>query len=225
MRILMIEDYGPLRKSITQGLCEAGFAVDETKDGDEGLAFAEAGDYDVILLDLMLPKIDGLTLLKRLRDQGNAVHILVLTAKDTLDDRVKGLNIGADDYLVKPFAFEELLARIHALVRRKYNAKASVLCIGDLEIDRTAKSVSRAGIPIDLTAHEYAVLEVLALKADRVVTRAMIWDRIYDYSAEQNSNVIDVFIGNLRKKLERDGLPRLIHTRRGLGYVLRGPAS
>ncbi len=225
MRILMIEDYEPLRKSLTQGLREAGFAVDATKDGDEGLAFAEAGDYDAILLDLMLPKIDGLSLLKRLRSQGNPVHILILTAKDTLDDRVKGLNLGADDYLVKPFAFDELLARVNALVRRKYNAKSSVLRIGDLEIDRTAKSVSRAGNSIDLTAHEYAILEVLALKTDRVVTRAMIWDRIYDYSAEPNSNVIEVFIATLRKKLERDGLPRLIHTRRGLGYMLREPAQ
>ena len=224
MRILMIEDYAPLRKAITQGLREAGFAVDTTKDGDEGLAFAEAGDYDVILLDLMLPKIDGLTLLQRLRAQRNAVHILILTAKDTLDDRVKGLNMGADDYLVKPFAFEELLARIHALVRRKYNAKSSLLQIDDLEVDTVAKAVTRSGRPVELTAHEYAVLEVLALKADRVVTRAMIWDRIYDYSAEQNSNVIDVFIGNLRKKLEREGAPRLIHTRRGIGYVLRAPA-
>ncbi|NUM55001.1 MAG: response regulator transcription factor [Candidatus Hydrogenedentes bacterium] len=223
MRVLLIEDYGPLRKSVTQGLREAGFAVDATKDGDEGLAYAEAGDYDAILLDLMLPKMDGLTLLKRLRESGNAVHILVLTAKDTLEDRVTGLNLGADDYLVKPFAFEELLARIHALVRRKYNAKSSTIRIGDLQIDRTAKTVSRAGHPIDLTAHEYSILEILALKAESVVTRSMIWDRIYTFDAEPNSNVIEVFIGNLRKKLERDGLPRLIHTRRGLGYVLREP--
>ena len=223
MRILMIEDYEPLRKSIAQGLREAGFAVDTTKDGGEGLAFAEAGVYDVVLLDLMLPKIDGLTLLKRIREQGNTVHILILTAKDSLDDRIKGLNMGADDYLVKPFAFEELLARINALVRRKYNTKSSLLRIGDLELDTIAKTVARAGRPIELTAHEYAILEVLSLKADRVVTRAMIWDRIYDYTDEPNSNVIDVFIGNLRKKLECDGLPRLIHTRRGLGYVLREP--
>ncbi len=223
MRILMIEDYGPLRKSITQGLREAGFAIDATKDGDEGLAYAEAGDYDVILLDLMLPKTDGLTVLKQLRENGSTVHILILTAKDSLGDRVKGLNLGADDYLVKPFAFEELLARIHALVRRKYNAKSPVLRIGDLEIDRTAKTVARSGRAIELTAHEFSILEVLALRADRVVTRSMIWDRIYDYAAEPSSNVIEVFIGNLRKKLERDGLPRLIHTRRGLGYVLRKP--
>lgn len=223
MRVLVIEDYEPLRKSITQGLREAGFAVDAVRDGDEGLAFAETGDYDVILLDLMLPKLDGLSLLKRLRQGGSAVHILILTAKDTLDDRVKGLNTGADDYLVKPFAFEELLARVRALVRRKYRAKSSTIQIGDLEIDQTAKTVSRAGKPIELTAYEYSVLEVLALKADCVVTRSMIWDRIYDYDAEPSSNVIDVFIGNLRKKLEHDGSPRLIHTRRGIGYVLRGP--
>ncbi|MBM3290363.1 MAG: response regulator transcription factor, partial [Candidatus Hydrogenedentes bacterium] len=176
------------------------------------------------LLDLMLPKLDGLTVLKRLRENGCAVHVLILTAKDTLADRVKGLDLGADDYLVKPFAFEELLARIHALVRRRYNAKSTVLRAGDLEIDRAAKTASRAGRAIELTAHEFAVLEVLALKADRVVTRAMIEERIYDYSAGPSSNVIDVFIANLRRKLERGGLPRMIYTRRGLGYVLRGRA-
>lgn len=221
MRILMIEDYEPLRKSISQGLREAGFAVDSTKDGEEGLAYAEAGDYDVILLDLMLPKLDGLSVLGRLRAGGSLVHILILTAKDSLNDRVKGLNMGADDYLVKPFAFDELLARIHALVRRKYNAKSPVLRIGDLEIDRTAKTAVRAGHAIELTAHEFSILEVLALKAERVVTRAMILERIYDFATEPGSNVIDVFIGNLRKKLERGGMPRLIHTRRGIGYVMR----
>lgn len=223
MRVLLVEDYEPLRKSITQGLREAGFAVDAVADGEEGLWYAESSEYDVIVLDLMLPKVDGLTVLRRLRAQRNRAHILVLTAKDTLNDRVQGLNLGADDYLVKPFAFAELLARIRALIRRKYNAKCPALRIGDLEIDTTTKQVCRAGRPIDLTAHEYRILEFLAMRANQVATRTMIWERLYDFAAEPGSNVIDVYIANLRKKLEENGLPRLIHTRRGLGYVLKEP--
>jgi DNA-binding response OmpR family regulator len=205
---------------LVRGLREAGFAVDASGDGEEGLWYAESQDYDVIILDLMLPGMDGLSILERLRAKQNPAHVLILTAKDTVADRVAGLERGADDYLVKPFAFAELLARVNALVRRKYEAKSPRIRIADLEIDTQARSVCRAGGVIELTGREYLLLEYLALRQDHVVTRAEIWEHIYDFNAEPNSNVIDVYVGSLRRKLEHGGLPRLIHTRRGLGYVL-----
>ncbi|MBP7934944.1 MAG: response regulator transcription factor [Phycisphaerae bacterium] len=220
MRILLVEDYAPLRKSTAQGLEEAGFAVDAAADGEEGLWYAKSNDYDVIILDLMLPGIDGLTILKRLREAGSAVHVLILTARDTLEDRVKGLNIGADDYLIKPFAFEELLARVRALVRRRYETKNPVIRIGDLEIDTAGRVVRRAGETIELTAREYALLEYLALRAGQLVSRTEIWEHVYDFHSSAQSNVVDVYIGYLRHKTEREGTTRLIHTRRGQGYVL-----
>lgn len=221
MTILIIEDYETLRKSLVKGLVEAGFIVDATGDGEEGLWYAQTGEYDVIVLDLMLPGVDGLTILQRLRSQKNPVHVLVLTAKDTLSDRVKGLDLGADDYLVKPFAFKELLARIRALVRRVYNTKSPIIRIADLEVDTRARSVKRAGCSFNLSGREYAIVEYLALRVGQVVTRDEIWKHIYDWAAETNSNIIDVYIGTIRRKLEQDGLPRLIQTRRGIGYVLK----
>ena len=220
MRILVVEDYVPLRKAVTQGLEEAGFAVDATGDGQEALWYAGDENYDAIVLDLMLPGIDGLTLLRRLREAGNKTHVLILTAKDTLDDRVCGLNVGADDYLVKPFAFEELLARIRALIRRKYDAKDPLIRVGDLEVDTVRHVVHRGGEPVELTAREYALLEFLALRAGSLVTRSDIWEHVYEFHSSPESNVVDVYIGYLRKKIERPGLPRLIHTRRGQGYML-----
>jgi DNA-binding response OmpR family regulator len=220
MRILLIEDYGPVRKFVSQGLAEAGFVVDATGDAEEGLAYARSREYDVLVLDLMLPKIDGLTILRRLREEQNPIHVLILTAKDTVRDRVEGLNLGADDYLIKPFAFEELLARVNALVRRKYEAKSPAIRVGDLEVDTGSRAVRRGGQRIELTAREYALIEYLALRAGQVVTRAEIWNHLYEFAAEPNSNVIEVFINRLRKKLEGQGCPRLIQTRRDLGYVL-----
>ena len=220
MKLLLIEDYAPLQKSLTKGLREAGYAVDVTGDGQEGLWYARSNDYDVIVLDLMLPEIDGLTILRRLRGEGSTVQVLILTAKDTVDDRVKGLDLGADDYLVKPFAFEELLARIRSLVRRDYESKSPVIRVGDLEINTSLRVVRRAGRVIDLTAREYALLELLALRAGETVTRTEIWEHLYDFNNESTSNVTDVYILYLRRKLERNGQPRLIHTRRGIGYVL-----
>jgi DNA-binding response OmpR family regulator len=167
-----------------------------------------------------LPGMDGLSILRELRGGEDQVAVLILTAKDTVADRVGGLDLGADDYLVKPFAFEELLARVRALVRRRYEARSPIVRVADLEIDTTSRRARRGGETIDLTAREYAMLELLALRAGEVVTRTEIWDHIYDFNAEPNSNVIDVYIGHLRKRLARDGLPGLIHTRRGLGYVL-----
>jgi len=223
VKILVIEDYAPVRTSVAKGLAEAGFAVDATGDGEEGLWYARSGDYDVVILDLMLPKVDGLTILRRLREHENPANVLILTARDTVQDRVQGLDLGADDYLVKPFAFEELLARVRALVRRRYEARSPAICVADLEIDTTTRTVRRAGRPVELTAREYAILELLAMRAGQVVTRTEIWEHIYDFEAEPASNVIDVTISHLRKRLERGKRPRLIHTRRGMGYVLGEP--
>ena len=223
MRVLIIEDYAPLRKALTQGLEEAGYAVDVAAEGQEGLWFATSGEYDAIILDLMLPGVDGLTILRKLRDAGRTTHVLILTARDALDDRVRGLDLGADDYLVKPFAFAELLARVRALVRRKYEAKNPVIRIADLEIDTAAHLVRRGGESVELTAREYALLEFLALRAGEVVSRGDIWEHVYDFHSTAESNVVDVYIGYLRRKIERPGAPRLIHTRRGQGYRLGEP--
>lgn len=206
-----------------QGLSERGFAVDSTGDGKEGLWYARSGEYDVILLDLMLPEVDGLTILQQVRASGNPAHVLILSARDTLDDRLRGLDLGADDYLVKPFALEEVVARVRALVRRKYGTKSPTICVADVEIDTAAQNVRRAGRSIELTAREYAVLEYLAQRAGQVVSRTTIWEHVYDFHAEPNSNVIDVYIGQLRKKLEAGDGSRLIHTRRGVGYVFGEP--
>ena len=223
MRVLVVEDSAPLRKPMVQGLKEAGFAVDVAADGEEGWWYARSGEYDAIVLDLMLPGIDGLTILKRLRKAGRQTHILILTAKDTLEDRVLGLNLGADDYLVKPFGFQELLARVRALVRRQYRTKNPVLRVGDLEIDTNTRVVRRAGRLIQLTPREYALLEFLAARAGELVTRTDIWEHVYDFHSTADSNVVDVYIGYLRKKLEYPDRPRLIHTRRGQGYMLAEP--
>jgi len=223
MRVLVVEDYAPLRKSLVKGLRQAGFAVDATGDGEEGLWYARSNDYDAIVLDLMLPKLDGLTVLRRLRQAGGKAHVLILTARGEVDDRVKGLNLGADDYLVKPFAFDELLARVRALVRRGYAAKRPTIRVADLEVDTVARTASRGGKPLGLTAREYALLEFLALRAGQVVSRTDIWEHVYEFNASPDSNVVDVYIGYLRRKLERGGRPRLIHTRRGQGYVLEEP--
>ncbi len=223
MKVLLVEDYEPIRTSVARGLREAGFAVDATGDGEEGLWYARSGEYDVVVLDLMLPNVDGLTILRRMRAHENPARILILTARDTVADRVQGLDLGADDYLVKPFAFEELLARVRALLRRRYEARSPVLHVGDLEIDTSTRTVRRAGRPVDLTAREYAILELLALRAGQVVTRAEMWEHLYGFDAEPDSNVIDVYIARLRRRLERGKRGRLIHTRRGLGYVLGEP--
>ena len=164
MRILLIEDFPLIRKSVATGLREAGFVVDESGDGEEGLWLATSGNYDVIILDLMLPKLDGLSILKKLRQKHSAAHVLILTAKDTPDDRIKGLNLGADDYLVKPFVFEELLARVRALIRRKYEAKSPVIEIQDMQIDTTQRVVRRAGERIELSRREYALLELARVR-------------------------------------------------------------
>jgi len=220
MRILVVEDYEPIRSSIVQGLQEAGFAVDAAGDGEDGKWLSESNEYDVIVLDLMLPGIGGLELLKGIRKAGRDVCVLVLTARDLVEERVAGLNAGADDYLVKPFAFPELLARIRTLVRRRYGAKSALIEIADLCIDTAKQCVSRGGLDIELTAREYALLEYLAMRVGEVVSRADIWAHVYDFPDDSQSNVVDVYVGYLRKKIEAPERPRLIHTRRGRGYVL-----
>ena len=225
MKVLVIEDFQLLRDSLAQGLREAGFAVDATGDGEEGLWYATTSPYDVIILDLMLPGLDGLSILRNLRKRGSDAHVLVLTARDGTDDRVKCLNLGADDYVVKPFVFAELLARVRALVRRKYGSKSPVIRVADMEVDTAERVVRRGGRRIELTGREYAMLELLATRAGQVVTRADIWEHVYDFNAEADSNVVNVFIGHLRKKIEADGLPKLIQTRRGHGYVLCATAA
>jgi len=224
VRVLVIEDYEPLARSLGQGLREAGYAVDVAADGEDGLGFAESSPYDAIVLDLQVPKIDGLTVLRRLRAGGGTAAVLVLTARDQVADRVAGLDGGADDYMVKPFAFEELLARLRAVIRRRYLAPDSVLRVQDLEIDSAGRAVRRAGRPVPLSAREYALLEYLAMRRGQVVTRSEIWEHVYDFAREPSSNVVDVYVGYLRKKIDAGCAVKLIRTHRGLGYSLAGPA-
>ena len=220
VKALLVEDYKPLQKSVSKAIRELGWVVDGASDGAEGKWFAENHAYDVIVLDLMLPKVHGLEILRQLREKGNATPILILTAKDAVEDRMKGLDLGADDYLVKPFFLGELMSRLKALVRRAYHQQDSTIRVGNLEIDTNARSVRREGREIDLTAREYALLEYLARRQGQVVTRTEIWDHVYEYYGESGSNVVDVYVGYLRKKLHLPDLPALIHTKRGHGYVL-----
>ena len=220
MRLLVIEDYAPIRNAVVEGLSNAGFSVDACADGVEGKWLAETGDYDVIILDLMLPKLDGLALLRSWREHGNDTHVLILSAKGTVPERIAGLNIGADDYLPKPFVFEELLSRVRALVRRKYGGKNPVIRIADLIVDTKARRVTRADQSIEMTAKEFALLEYLAHRSGDIVSRTEIWEHVYSFESNNHSNVVDVYISYLRKKIDRDGWKKLIHTRRGQGYLL-----
>jgi len=220
MRILFVEDSERLQRSVGTGLRRSGYAVDIAGSGTDALWRTESTDYDLILLDIMIPGIDGLAVLKELRTRGKQTHVLVLTARDSVADRVAGLRSGADDYLVKPFAFEELLARIEALTRRQRGQKNPLLRVGDLELDTAGRVARRAGHELNLLPREYAVLEFLAARAGEVVTRADIEAHIYDERVEPMSNVIDSAICALRRKMYIPGSPQLIMTRRRMGYVL-----
>ncbi|HTM20088.1 MAG TPA: response regulator transcription factor [Kofleriaceae bacterium] len=220
MRLLVIEDYAPLRESLIRGLRDSGYAVDASGDGREGLWYAEQNAYDALVLDLMLPGVDGLEILRRLRARGDTTHVLILTARDTVADRVAGLDLGADDYLVKPFAFDELLARLRALLRRRYQSATGVIEVGDLVVDTGRRTVARAGVPVPLTAREYALLEYLACRRGAVVSRSELWEHVYDFAAEPESNVLDVYVSHLRRKIDDGHATKLIHTRRGQGYLL-----
>ena len=225
MRILIVEDYGPLRGNLAQALREEGHSVDLSGDGDRGWDLMSSFEYDLVLLDLMLPGTDGLELLRRFRAAGHDSHVLVLTARDSVEERVEGLDQGADDYLIKPFAMEELLARVRALLRRGYGQKSPVLHAGHVEIRTADQRVTVDGEEVELTAREYALLEYLAMRAGQVVSRADVWEHLYDANATASSNVVDVYVGYLRKKLDRPGRPPLIETRRGAGYMLTGRSA
>lgn len=218
MRLLLVEDSDRLRRWLSRGLRREGYAVDVAADGNEGLWSATENAYDVIILDLMLPGIDGLTLLRTLRERGISTHILILSAKDMVEDRVQGLGLGADDYLVKPFSFAELCARIQALVRRSYRSKSPVLRVGDLTVDTASRQVRHGDQPVALTSREYGLMELLVRRAGEVVSRRELWDHLYEFDSDTASNVIEVMIYSLRRKLG-DGAD-LIKTRRGQGYVI-----
>jgi DNA-binding response OmpR family regulator len=220
MRILVAEDHPTLARSIADGLREEGYAVDLTFDGNEALHLAGTNPYDAIVLDLMLPGRDGISVIQVLRRREVHVPILCLTARDGVADRVKGLDAGADDYLVKPFNWEELAARVRSLVRRGHGKRSATLVVGDLEIDTARKSVKRADKAIELSAREYALLEYLAHRQGQVVSRSDIWEHLYDQHDETTSNVVDVYIGYLRNKIDKEFPTKLIHTRRGQGYLL-----
>lgn len=221
MRILLVEDERDLASIIKQGLEEEGYIVDVAHDGEEGLYMSENFPADAIILDIMLPVMDGLTMLSMLRRKGINTPVILLTARDALLDKIKGLDTGADDYLTKPFVFEELLARIRSLLRRKTTVKEAVVRIGDLEIDTASHEVKRDGKAITLSAREYALLEYLAYKKGSVVSRTDIVEHIYNEDSEMDSNVVDVYINYLRNKIDKDFKKKLIHTVRGAGYMLK----
>ena len=226
MHLLIIEDSERLRRALTDGFRRAGYAVDLAADGADGLWKAQENTYDVILLDLMLPGLGGLEVLRRLRAGGGAraqAHVLVLTARDAVDDRVRGLRAGADDYLPKPFDFQELLARVEALTRRAHGRKNPVLAIGDLALDRAARTVTRGGVRLELAPREFGLLEFLALRSGEVVSRTTIEAHLYDENAELMSNAVDTAICSLRRKIQPPGSVPLLHTRRGHGFVLDAP--
>jgi len=221
VKVLLVEDYPPLQRSVAKAIRETGWAVDVASDGEEGLWFAENHSHDAIVLDLMLPKLLGLDLLRLIREKKVRTPVLVLTAKDGVEDRVKGLDLGADDYLIKPFFVGELLSRLRALVRRTYPEPASLIRVGKLEIDTNARRLRLDGEEVPVTAREYALVEYLARRTGQVVTRGEIWTHVYESYGEAASNVVDVYVGYLRRKLHRPEMPPLIHTRRGLGYVMQ----
>ena len=221
MKILVIEDEKRLAKILKQGLEENAFAVDLSYDGEEGLSMAEAYPYDAVLLDVMLPRMDGFTVLSKLRATRREVPVLIISARGEVDDRIRGLNTGADDYITKPFDFFELLARLKSVIRRHKGRPSPLLMIDDLIIDMNSRTVSRANKKISLTPNEYALLEYLALNRGRVVGRSELRERLYDAASDRDSNVIDVHITHLRSKIDKDFDRQIIYTLRGEGYVVR----
>lgn len=220
MRILIVEDERRLAGIIKKGLTEEGFAVDEARDGEEGQYLAESEHYDCIILDMMLPLVDGLTVCKRLRNKNNKTPILMLTAKSTLEDKISGLDSGADDYLTKPFAFLELKSRIHALIRRSNQEASPIIKMRDLELDPLKHTAKRSGKVVPLTPKEFSILEFLMRHKDEVVTRTMITEHVWDYNFDSMSNVVDVFIASLRRKIDTHAKVKLIHTLHGVGYKI-----
>ncbi len=220
MRLLLVEDYAPLRESLRTGMVSMGYVVDVSGDGDEGYRLATQNPYDLLSLDIMLPGISGIEILKRLRGANSDVPVLLLTARDAVEDRVEGLDLGADDYLTKPFAVSELLARVRSLVRRRHRSVTPVVAVGDLTIDTVRRRVKRGERDIELTRREFALLEYLAMRQGAVVTRMELQEHLFQLEADPDSNAIDVFVSRVRRKLSAAGEPPLIHTRRGFGYLL-----
>ncbi len=221
MRILIVEDEKKVAAFIKKGLEEETYAVDVAYDGEEGLFLASESQFDLIILDLMLPKLDGLEVLSKLREKKVATAILLLTAKDSVEDKVTGLNKGADDYLTKPFAFSELLARVRSLLRRGSADAKTLLQVGDLTLDLVTHKVKRDDVEMELTGKEYSLLEYFMRNEGKVLTRTMIAEHVWDYNFDTFTNVIDVYINHLRKKIDKDYPKKLLHTLRGVGYVMR----
>ena len=222
MRLLVVEDDPAIASFVVKGLKEAGFAVDQAASGGSALEMASRESYDLAIVDLMLPGLDGLALIEELRRRRQSLPVLILSAKRSVDDRVRGLQAGGDDYLTKPFAFEELLARVQALIRRSTNAtEPTRLAVGDLTLDLVSRRVERAGRVLDLRPREYALLEYLMRNPGRVVSKAMILSHVFDYSFDPRTNVVDVLVHRLREKADKGFAAPMIHTVRGMGYVLR----
>ncbi len=221
MRILLAEDEDDLREVTVKRLKTEGFGVDGCRDGQEALEYLDAADYNLVILDIMMPRLDGLSVLRKLRSGGNPVPVLLLTAKDAVSDRVQGLDAGADDYLTKPYAFEELMARIRALVRRNSTEKSDVLTVGDLSVELSTKRVMRGGKEILLSAKEFGLLETLIRHKGQVLSRAQLENQVWDFGFEGSSNIVDVYIRYLRRKVDDPFEKKLIHTIRGAGYVLK----
>jgi heavy metal response regulator len=221
MRILVIEDEKKVASFLKKGLEEEHYAVDTAFDGEEGLALAQINEYDLIILDIMLPKLDGMEVLRRIRGNGSSVPILMLTAKDSIEDIISGLDSGSDDYLTKPFSFAELLARVRALFRRRMKEKTDILRVGDLSLSTSTHQVERGGGKIELTAKEYALLEYFMRNPNRVLTRTLIAEHVWDLYFDPSTNVVDVYVNYLRKKIDWGFKKKLIHTVRGSGYMMK----
>jgi len=220
MRILVVEDEAKIARFVKKGLSEEGYAVDVARTGEDAISYAASAPYDVVILDLMLPRIDGITVCRRLRESDLSVSILILTARDSVEDRVAGLDAGADDYLVKPFAFAELLARIRALLRRPKGTSHNLLRVGDLELDVARHRVIRAGSTIELTPREYSLLEYMMRNRCQVLSRTQILEHVWNYDFYAGSNIVDVYIRYLRKKIDEEHEDKLIKTVRGVGYTI-----
>jgi DNA-binding response OmpR family regulator len=222
VRLLVVEDYQPLRDSLVNGLRHEGYAVDAAATGDEGWWHLNDTDYDAVILDVMLPVLDGMAILRRMREHGRDTPVLLLTAQDSVEQRVAGLDAGADDYLAKPFAVPELLARLRSVIRRRHGRSRNAMAVADLVLDPATRSARRAGRELDLTPREWQLLLYLAAHSGRVVGRDELWQHLYDFEAEAGSNVIDALIARVRRKLHGDGASPLLHTIRGHGYRLEG---
>ena len=221
MKILVVEDERDLNRIITKHLKKNNYSVDSCFNGEEAIDFIEFSTYDLVILDVMMPKMDGHEFLKKIRSEGNVTPVIMLTAKDTLADKVEGLDYGADDYLVKPFEFDELLARIRALIRRNYGVVTNEIAINDVVLDLSKKRVTRSDIDVNLTGKEYEVFEFLMKNKNSIITREKLQEHVWDYDYVGASNIIDVIIKNIRKKLDIGTKKQIIHTKRGLGYVVK----